>query len=411
MMTMNMLNTEIPRRQSSRSSASSKNACAFALRVLSIPIVCVAALLPGPAWGATGDDEGNDEQAARWRIAEGAWPWSFPRDHGAHPDFQTEWWYFTGHLQDEAGRTFGFQLTFFRFGAAWKPVQPQSRWSLRDFHFGHFAVSDVARTRFHHFSRSVRPFGNLTVYSREKMELSLKDWTVTQTGPDQFALSAAEDGIRLSLSLVAAKPMVFHGPDGLSTKGEGAGNASHYYSYPRLAAAGELSIEGDRHRVSGTAWFDHEFSTSALAPGQLGWDWFSIQLDSGEELMVYQMRRDDGSIDRHSHGTWVDAAGAAHPLARDDFRVAAMSSWSSPDTVAIYPLDWTVTVPSLDLRLRVTPAFRRQEMVSKGDGQPSYWEGACEVSGSLAGRPRSGRAYVEMTGYADSLAPAMGEIR
>jgi predicted secreted hydrolase len=345
-------------------------------------------------------------QADEWRKALDSRIWNFPGDHGAHPEFRTEWWYFTGHVEDESGRLFGYQLTFFRQGMAQKPLQ-KSAWALRDVYFAHAALSDVADQKLHVLEKVSRGSLGMADYSREKMDIRLENWSIRQTGENGFALKAQGGEVELSLDLEAVKPKVFHGKGGLSQKAEGAGNASFYYSYTRLQSKGLLRLSKREFRLKGWSWFDHEFSTTALSEQQVGWDWFAIQLESGEELMMYGLRLRDGTVDRYSHGTWVDKNGISTSLALKDFHVSVLDMWKSVQSGGNYPAAWKIEIPSKRLVLEVRPAFADQELRLKGLAPLNYWEGSCKVEGQREGQPTKGRAYVEMTGYAGSLRDRM----
>lgn len=337
-----------------------------------------------------------------WSKAVGQWNWAFPRDHGAHQDFQTEWWYFTGNLQDAQGRPFGYQLTFFRQGLIKNPTQ-KSAWALRDVYFAHFALSDIQSKKFHFFERADRGALGLADYSEAKMDIRLQDWNVTQTGPDEFKISAQDRDVQLELTLQADKPKTFQGNKGLSQKSQEIGNASYYYSYTRLKSQGVIKLKNETFAVTGNSWFDHEFSSSFLAENHVGWDWFSIQLESGEDLMVYNLRLKEGGADPYSHGSLVEKDGTKIDLKSGDYQITANDFWRSKKSGGRYPVQWVLKIPSKNLDLDITAAFPEQELRLKQLADLTYWEGSCVVSGSRNGQKVKGRAYVEMTGYSGSL--------
>jgi predicted secreted hydrolase len=224
---------------------------------------------------------------------------------------------------------------------------------------------------------------------------------VEATSPDGSAvrLVAREDPLRLDLHLESRKPLVRHGDRGLSPKSSQPGNASHYIGYTRLEARGRLASQAGELAVSGEAWFDHEWSTSALGKGAVGWDWFSLQLDDRHELMYFQIRRDDGGIEPVSGGTVVDPAGSTRRLSASDLSLGVLARWTSPETGATYPARWRLRVPKEGLDLLVEPWLAGQEMRTSF----VYWEGAVRLSGTRAGRAVTGHGYVELTGYARSM--------
>jgi predicted secreted hydrolase len=325
----------------------------------------------------------------------------FPDDHGAHTDFQTEWWYYTGNLDTVEGRHFGYQFTIFR-SALVPPEDRQERpssWATDQVYMAHFALTDVDAGRFHYFDRFSRGAAGLAGAQASPYQVWLEDWRVEELEPSVYHLRAAQDDVAIDLRLTDLKGPILQGDRGYSQKGPERGNASYYYSLTRLASSGTVRVGETAYTVDGLSWMDHEFSTSALAPELVGWDWFSIQLDDGSELMVYQLRREDGTADTFSGGTYVDAAGNTNRLGHQDFTVTVNDTWRSPHSGATYPAQWTITVPSKDLILEVTPYLADQEL----NVSYTYWEGAVRVSGDRAGSAVSGSGYVEMTGYAHPM--------
>lgn len=323
----------------------------------------------------------------------------FPDDHGPHPRFRSEWWYYTGNLETVDGRHFGFQLTFFRFALSPREPERSSAWATHQVYMAHFAVSDVAAGRFRSFERLSRGALDLAGAQGEPFKVWLDDWAAQspQAGLFPMRLRAAQDGFALDLSLRRGKPLVLQGDGGLSRKSGQPGNASYYYSFTRMPARGTLHLAGEKYAVSGSAWMDREWGTSALDPGQAGWDWFALQLSDQRELMYYRLRRRDGSADPFSAGTLVDASGVVKTLAAADVDLRELDHWTSPRTQARYPVRWQLRVPSEALDLEVAAYLPEQEV----DHSVRYWEGAASVRGLASGHPVSGEAYVEMTGYAD----------
>jgi len=336
-----------------------------------------------------------------FRRAEGPRPLSFPADHGPHPDYQTEWWYYTGNLQAAGGQHFGYQLTFFR-RALVPPASRQEResqWAADQAYMAHFALADQAGGRYQAFERFSRGAAGLAGAQSDPYSVWLGDWSVAEESPGVVRLRAAQGDLALDLTLVDQKGPVLHGDQGYSQKGPQPGNASYYYSLTRLAASGTVTMADGVYPVAGLSWMDHEFSTSALAADQVGWDWFSLQLDDGSELMLFQLRREDGSVDPFSSGTFIDPDGNTLPIRGDQFRIEVGDSWQSPHSGADYPARWTITVPAADLSLTLEPRLADQEL----NLSTVYWEGAVRAEGLRAGQPVRGDGYVEMTGYAGSM--------
>jgi predicted secreted hydrolase len=321
----------------------------------------------------------------------------FPTDHGPHPEFRTEWWYYTGNLETAQGRRFGFQLTFFR--SALSPSMParQSAWATRQAWLAHFTVSDVQGGRFHSFERWSRGAAGLAGARAEPFRVWVKDWAVEagEKAPPMH-LAASEGDLGIDLVLQPGKPPVLQGDRGLSQKSPEVGNASYYYSLTRMPAAGTVHLGGERFAVTGLAWMDREWSTSSLGRDQVGWDWFALQLSDGSDLMLYRLRRQNGAADPASSGTVVSPLGDSRHLAFLDFQVAGSGVWRSPRSHASYPARWQVQIPSEELDLKVRPLLADQEL----DVSFQYWEGAVEIAGTRRGRPIRGRGYVELTGYA-----------
>lgn len=342
----------------------------------------------------------------QWRQAEPGRVLRFPADHASHPDYRIEWWYYTGNLVASDGRRFGYQVTFFRIGVDPAPANP-SRWTVRDLYMAHVAVTDVARGRHLHDERLSRAGIGWAGAETGRYRVWIEDWMATLEGRGhRLRAAAVQPSFALDLLLEEGKPPVLHGEAGFSQKGSATGNASHYYSLTRMPTRGTITIDGQRVSVEGSSWMDHEFGTSFLEPAQVGWDWFSIQLDDRSELMVFQLRGTDSTVDPRSSGTSVGAAGSATRLDAGAFTLVPGRRWHSAATGGEYPVEWRIEVPREGLTLAVRPAVDAQEMTGGASGV-SYWEGAIEVSGSRAGRPVSGRGYLEMTGYSGR---AMGEF-
>ena len=324
----------------------------------------------------------------------------FPRDHFAHPEFQIEWWYYTGNLNTADGRRFGYELTFFR-NAIERGEPATSPWDVDQIYLAHFTLSDIRGDRFLQAERVNRAGPGIAGASLEKRAIWNGNWLVEWLDVDNprgtQRMRAVADGIAIDFELTPAKDPVIHGVNGVSQKAEGAGKASHYISFTRLNTRGAITLDGERLQVLGESWMDHEFSTDSMGEGQRGWDWISILLEDGSELMLYRMRRDDGASDPHSAGTYIDETGRATHLAVEEYEMVPGGWWTSPRTGGRYPLEWMVRAPRLGLEFRVTTPLKEQEVVSRRG--PSYWEGAVDIAGNGPSGPIRGRGYVEMTGY------------
>jgi predicted secreted hydrolase len=343
----------------------------------------------------------SDETGSFATVVPGR-PFLFPADHGEHPEYKTEWWYFTGNLREESGRAYGYQLTFFRSGLP-SPEGPrsQSSWSPRDVMMAHFAISDPQEGQFYPFERFARRSLGLSGVKSDAQGVSvwLEDWRMDR-GPDGTWVLVARDKmpdgtpLKLALRLSEQKPPVLQGQDGYSRKGPKPEHASYYVSLTRLTTEGEVTFGERAVPVKGLSWFDHEWSSAAMAPGLAGWDWFSLQFDDGWELMIYLLRYEDGRLEPASSGSLIAPDGSKTPLALKDFEVEVGDRHRSPRGID-YPSAWTVRIPSQNIVLRLTPRLADQEMAS---GVP-YWEGAVVVEGERAGRAALGSGFVEMTGY------------
>jgi len=338
----------------------------------------------------------------------------FPRDHFNHPGFQVEWWYYTGNVKSAAGRSFGFELTFFRTAVAPEAAsKTTSPWDIDQLYLAHLALSDIAGQRFFKAERLNRAGPGLAGIDGDEGRVWNGNWEVVWLNPSdplgRQALRAVAEDFSLELELEPSKPAIVHGKQGVSQRAAGSGKASHYISFTRLTAAGAIELEGTRYEVSGSAWMDHEFSTDALGPEQVGWDWMSVQLDNGAEVMFYRLRRADGSADPHSSGTFVDRQGKAQHLSWDEVVMQPGETWQSPETGGKYPVGWKVAVPGLGLELECRTTFPAQEVFSPRGISPTYWEGAVRYEGRMGGRAVTGVGYLEMTGYDQPIRLGLGE--
>ena len=372
-------------------------------------------------------DEGVDAYASAIEPR----AFSFPADHGPHPEYRNEWWYITGNLDAETGERFGFELTIFRFSLIPQTANEEPRaaessaWTGEQVFIGHFAITDVDNDQFHIAQRYARGSLGLAGAQSSPFRVWLEDWSIETAGAriagdpghdkrdpvgaasaaittnDELAIPwrirAADENIAIDLSLVPLKPPILNGINGLSQKSSQPGNASYYYSMSRLQTEGTLGVDGIDYAVTGLSWLDREWGSSALSKDQHGWDWFALQLSDGSDLMFYNLRRIDGSQDSHSAGTWIRADGRAFPLTRDDVAVDVKEYWDSPSG-GRYPMEWQIEVAPLALNLHVNPVLKAQELSTN----VRYWEGAVDAKGQRAGNELTGRGYVELTGYANS---------
>jgi predicted secreted hydrolase len=332
----------------------------------------------------------------------------FPRDHGVHPEYKTEWWYYVGHLKAASGESFGYQLTFFRVGLRKlpklrKPDSPaRSAWSLQHVYFAHLAITDPARGAFLFRDKAGRGALGLSGAAAAPMKVWIDDWQAELQG-DEFHLKAEDGDLGLALRLKPLKPPVLHGQGGYSRKSDVYEAAGYYYSLSRLATRGTITVAGRSLPVTGLSWMDHEFFTSALAPGLVGWDWFSLQLSDGREVMLYLLRHRDGTVDPASSGTLIDPAGGARYLKLGDFAIKATGSWTSPHTGTKYPQGWEITLPEAGYRLKLTPTLADQEIRAPAPARVTYWEGEVKITGENHGTPVTGVGYAELTGYAGGM--------
>jgi predicted secreted hydrolase len=373
------------------------------------PLACLALLLaagctddpaPRPA-GATAPTARFVAGPAQAGYARALVPAAlqFPRDHGAHPDFRSEWWYFTGNLADAAGRRFGFQFTVFRFALAPAATRRASAFATRQAWMAHLAITDVDAQRFHAFERFARGAAGLAGAQPHPFAVWLEDWRAealpaAHAGAEPFPLRlrAGDGEVALDLVLQPGRARVLHGEQGLSRKSAAAGNASYYYSYTRIPASGELRTPAGRFQVAGEAWMDREWSTSALAADQRGWDWFSLQLDDGRDLMFYRLRDAAGGMHAFSAGVLVPPRGQVTHLNAADVALTPLRHWRSP-AGGRYPVAWRLRSGQLDLQVHALLDAQEHRAAFR------YWEGAVAVRGRDGPRAIAGHGYLEMTAY------------
>ena len=398
--------------------------------VAGIGTVLIVALLAARALGGRGEEralgaslEGLPPAGSAAGFARATEPGAvaFPRDLGPHDDYQTEWWYYTGNLTTADGRPFGFQFTIFRRALMpeeastdftdcskdnlCESVDSSSSWRSGQVYLAHFTISDIAADTFYPAERFSRGAAGLAGATAEPYRVWLEDWSVEQGAPGQVRLRAQTDAVALDLVLAETLPPLLHGDGGLSQKGPEPGNASYYYSIIQQGAAGSVRVGTETFDVTGRAWKDHEWSTSALSDGAVGWDWISLQLDNGGALMLFEIRRADNSRGGfetrpyESAGSYITPDGAVLPLVLGDWTLEVTDTWTSPTSGGEYPAGWRITVPSVGLELTGRPQMANQEL----NLSTVYWEGAVTFSGTLDGAPIMAEGYIELTGYAGSM--------
>ncbi len=337
---------------------------------------------------------------------------SFPQDHFSHPEFRTEWWYYSGHLQslDREKRSFGYQLTFFRTGLKRETKTEKSKWAIHNLYFAHLALTDESKKRFEYrekISRGSLEEAGATPYQKNEkpFRVWVEDWSLEAKGATMrdHLLKGGNQDFGIELLLAPEKKPVVHGQNGISQKAEGEGYASHYYSITRLKTEGKIFLKKKEIPVQGRSWMDHEFGSAQLREYQIGWDWFGIQLENGVDLMIYQIRHQDGKIDPYSSGTIILEDGIHTPLYLKEFQVQSLGRWRSQKSGATYPSEWRMVVPGHQIELMLTPRVKDQELITQESTRVTYWEGSVKVEGKYQGQRVRGMGYVELTGYTKPL--------
>lgn len=375
------------------------------MRISELGVVVLAVALSG-AFAAA--------EPGSWIPAQPGYEWSFPRDHWGHDGYRNEWWYFTGRLEavEDPSRRFGFQFTLFRIGLLAAAVDLDSAWASRNLVMGHASISDLAREE-HRFSEVLArqtPFladiaafpGRPVAWVRAPAGTAGR-WTVDWDGEAfAFTMGDARQGMAFDLRARPSKGLVLQGPNGFSRKSPDDRRASLYYSFPRLVTDGTVTLDGETFRVRGVAWMDKEFSSNALEEGQVGWDWFSVRLRDGRDLMLYRLRGAEPTRDYRA-GTVIAADGTVRYLGPTEWSSEATATWTSDATAATYPARWTIAIPSEQIRIDVVPEFADQENRSRIGGGLHYWEGAVRALGPDGAVV--GEGYVELTGYGEGNRP------
>lgn len=378
------------------------------IRVLAILFAFCVFLFVQPVWASSTQLVWLDFPADvnHFRKAMTPQTWHFPEDFGPHNDYQTEWWYYTGNLESEEGRPFGFQLTFFRQALMSNPEITASHMRSNQIYSAHFTVSDLRAHQFYPFERFSRGAIDLAGAESTPFHVWLQDWSATELEPGKVRLQAKATNAILDLVVTQTLPPILHGNQGLSVKGYEPGNASYYYSLVQQPTTGTLTLNEKTYTVNGLTWKDHEYSTSALTPGTVGWDWFSMQFDNGSALMLYLLRREDGTLESTSAGTFIAADQTTQSLSGQDWTVNVLDTWKSTKSKAVYPSKWRIEIPKLNLTVQGKSMLADQEL---NTSTATYWEGAVAFEGSLNEQPLRGKGYVELTGYADRLDSLLAE--
>ena len=333
---------------------------------------------------------------------------SFPQDHFSHPEFKTEWWYYSGHLYSQEKKSYGYQLTFFRTGLNRETRNQKSKWSIHDLYFAHLAITDESKKKFGYLEKisrgSLGEAGASSYKASEKtFRIWIEDWSIEGKGPamQNHSLKAGDKNFGIELLLTPEKNPVIHGQNGISQKAEGEGYASHYYSISRLKTEGKIFLQNKDIPVQGISWMDHEFGSSQLREYQAGWDWFSIRLANGMELMFYQIRWKDGKVDPYSSGTIILPDGTHQHLTKKEFQIEVLDQWKSPKSSAVYPSKWKIKVLGHQIELTLSPTVKDQELITKESTRVTYWEGSVKVEAKYQGSSINGMGYAELTGYAE----------
>jgi len=333
---------------------------------------------------------------APYPIVKPGTAFGFPADHGAHPDYRTEWWYVTGWLRTAGGRDLGFQITFFRVRPYGDPGNP-SRFAPNQILFAHAGLSDPAIGRLLHGERTARAGFGLAEARVGDADVHIRDWRLRRLPGGDFASTVVAPDFTLALRFRTTQPVMLQGDAGYSRKGPDPRQASHYYSIPHLRVAGTVLRNGRAERVTGEAWLDREWSSSYLAGGAVGWDWAGLNLDDGGALMAFRIRGKDGRT-TWAGGSLRRADGRIVRFGPKDVIFTPLRRWQSPRTGGRYPVSQRLSIrlPEGARHFVLTPLFADQELDGRRAGMPAYWEGAVRTSG--------GRGYLELTGYAAPLA-------
>jgi predicted secreted hydrolase len=319
---------------------------------------------------------------------------TFPQDHGAHPDFRTEWWYVTGQVETSSGTPLGFQVTFFRSRTG-VGEDSKSKFAPKQILFAHAAIADARHGKLRHDEKIARVgFGNHTKVGA--MDIALNKWTM-KMADNIISARISSKNFSFDLLLTPSQPPILQGENGYSQKGSNPKQASYYVSFAQVKVSGKVIVDGKAETVTGKAWFDHEWSSEYLASDAAGWDWLGANLDDGGALMAFQMRGADGKA-LWAGGTRVMPDGKVSKMSPQQITFTPLQTWRSPRTSATYPVAMRVDVANESFELR--PWMNDQELDSSRSTGITYWEGATDL---IQNKQRVGRGYLELTGYAKKL--------
>lgn len=335
-----------------------------------------------------------------FQIARKGYEWDFPRDHFSHPDYRTEWWYLTGILES-GQKQYGYQFTIFRQGLNGEP-STNSRWFSDQVYLGHFSWIDLNGETHRSFQMLSRELSGVA-FADTHSPGSIRLRTARLTPGNPWQLTINQGQTKLQLRLKPTRPPLFQGPDGYSRKGSEPGQASQYYSFTRMKTEGRRVTASGTQVLHGITWFDQEFGSSQLSDRQEGWDWISLRLSNGADLMVYRLREEDGSITPQSSATIRYRNGAVEYIGASDWQMKPVEYWKSSETGARYPVEWNLLIPQKNINVTVRSRFPQQEMVLAGALTAPYWEGVIRAEGQWGDGSVKGEGFLEMTGYVDSL--------
>lgn len=342
----------------------------------------------------------SSEENEKYKKALQPIEFKFPKDHGAHNDYKLEWWYYTGNLKSNNGREFGYQFTIFRNAITPDSVEINSSWKSNQLYIAHFGLSDIQNKKFYSYEKLFREKEGVAGANHNPFKVFIEDWVITAEYPNSnyempiFNIQVDVEDLSLDLKLEPQKQMALHGVRGLSQKSYQKGNASYYYSFTRLASEGRIEIENEKFEVEGFSWMDREWSTSALERDQAGWDWFSIQIENGIDIMYFQLRSIQGEEANFGKGSWVDKIGNVEYIALEDVELTVLERWESPAGNE-YPVKWSLNIPKKAIELVLEVKMKNQVH----DISVDYYEGAIQITGDYKGTPIKGNGYVELTGY------------
>jgi predicted secreted hydrolase len=320
-------------------------------------------------------------------------------------DKQTEWWYFSGNLYAEDGRHFGYELVFFKRNTHFDYLGFfPGRWLKKNLSVAHFALTNPAaaekQNRFRYWHRGGFFSRVQSFFSSDFFHVEVSGWSAFEDADGNIHLNAQFTWDSISLRLEPIKELIYNGNQGYSPRCDEEGIASYHCAYTRMKTSGNVMANGEVLRVKGLSWLDHEKMQAGQDRLTNGWDWYSMQLDNHEELMLYLFRNQDGSIDqKYSYGTHVGPLGEVTSLSHNEIIVKTLQKWKSPESRGEYPVKSEVKIPSLDLQLEVSAIVENSELNCISTSFVSYWEGPVRIHGISRDKPVIGSGYLELCGY------------